>query len=207
MTNLLLKKELKKIYKNLPIKYSDYLSWLDGEKKDYYLISTMNYLLRNETEWNVKGREIYNKTRLKYHASCICEIIKTLKLTDFIVQHEYLPSTWFPKAVLSRKKINLSEKIKFIRSINPSIDLYKFDGVFIFKEEIFDFIEAFADYPFLLSYKSIDIISLNLDLIIKIGPHLSIDFVTLSPSLIKKIISLCDKLNLKYIISSAHKFL
>lgn len=198
MISIILRNELKTYYKKLPIKYDHYINWLDDKevKLLYYIISTTTADIRKREKWNKKGREIYDIDKLDIHVQYISEIINYLNLKKFIVQHEYLPSIWFPKHLIVNKSIN--NKISFIKLVAPNIEIHKFNGGFKVENQASDFIQVFIDYPFLLKYKNIDMLSMELDLIIKVTHHLSIDFVTLNKNLIIEIMDLCDKKNLKF---------
>lgn len=200
MIDLISKEGLMRFYGKLPIEYNDYLKWLDDECIDinYHYLSTENITTRNKNEWNKKGREIYELDKLMEHADRIRELIKMLETKSFIAQHEYSPSAWFPRIIVENAQIE--DKLSFVKSINSSIDIYEFDGGFKIENQLNEFIKKFIDYPYLLKYKNIDIISLDIDLIIKIGSHLSIDFICKNRALIDRIIGFCEKSNLHYIL-------
>ena len=182
----------------LPIQYNNYLCWLDDESENfrYHYIATMNVDIRPKEQWNEKGREIYDRDRLHQHAEYINHIIHELELYDFVIQHEYSPSIWFPTPIIAGKPID--DKIQFVQSINTdNIDINSFSGGFKLEGEPYTFLKTFVDYPFLLRYKNIDIFSTQVDLVVKIGHHLSIDFVTLNKTFMSRIISLCKRMNLR----------
>ncbi|MFC1855610.1 hypothetical protein ACFL2A_03595 [Thermodesulfobacteriota bacterium] len=208
MINILTKDKLESQYKELPIKYYDYLDWLGtdyGSNEEYacqhyYYLFTRSIKFRPRREWDEKGPEIYDADKLSEHVGHVVGIIKELKLKKFIIEHEYGPILWFPKGLLDKKK-PLDEKLKFVQSISPLIDVNNFEGGFYVENSINDiegFIRAFVDYPF-FGGRDIDIISTEIDLVIKIFHHLDIVFITRKKVTIERIINLLRKTNLKII--------
>ncbi len=77
------------------------------------------------------------------------------------------------------------------------IDLDTFDGGFEITNGISGFLKLFVDYPFLLNYKNIDCISLELDLIVKITHHLEVQFISSNVQLMASIQDQCRQNGLK----------
>jgi hypothetical protein len=197
MISIIHKDKLKDIYQQLPIKYDEYLFWLNEEDAniDFYHISTSNIETREMSEWNSKGREIYNENLVGQHAHIINDIIRAKGFENFLAQHEFITSIWFPPDII---KGNLVEgKIAYIQTNAVEIRINEFDGAFKIEGGADDFLAAFIDYPFLLNYKNVDMLSLDQDLVIKIGHHLTIDFVSKNKDLIDDIKNECVEKGLR----------
>jgi hypothetical protein len=216
MTSLITNIDLDEKLKIVPVNYEDYCTWLDGENEnshEYSVVVTNNTDIRDEKEWNTKGREIYNINKLSVHINKIFNIINRLNLSNFIVKHEYKNAIWFPKDLIVDRELSekdkeildikelIDNKMNFIKKTFPNINLYEFNGGFNVKnkEQILDFISIFIDYPFLLSYRDVEMISTEIDLIIKFTHHITVDFITPNKNLIFKIKNLCNQENLTFI--------
>lgn len=197
MISLITKKDLEKYHKILPIRYGNYLAWLDSESNDeYQILSTVNVDIRDRVEWNKAGREVYDAQRLQTHAEKVCEIIRLLELGTFMIQHEYQPGIWLP---IADKYLDNQAIFKF-KALFPGIDMSSYNGGFkITGNDIDKFMKSFIGYPFLLHYKDIDLFSLEIDLVIKITHHLSVDFITLTRRRMHKIAEYCQKVGLNYV--------
>lgn len=201
MLSLISKSDLENLNKTSLIDYDRYLKWLDDEENadsSYHIISTSNVDIREKSEWDEKGREIYDPEKLRIHVAVISNIMTKLGLKVFAAQHEYLPAIWFNKNMLELGLNSniLNNKINFIKSFVPDYDPFTFNGGFLLDGVLFDFMKEFADYPFVLKYRNIDILSLEKDIVIKIGHHLNIDFVTLNIDYLDKIDSSCKANNI-----------
>ena len=197
---------LKDRFKASPFKYDAYLSWLDDDEnrnQDFAIVSTSNYEVHKMEQWNSIGREIYDSEKLSEHVDKIEQILKNISTEKFIIQHEYMPGVWLPNKIIQKMEMNKSfeEKLSSYKRFVGGIDLHGFDGGFEVTKDIGQFLRIFVDYPFLLNYKNIDCISLELDLIMKITHHLEVQFISSNAKLMDSIRDQCHQNNLKIVSS------
>ena len=176
--------------------FQSYLRWLDDEEvgSPFYILSTTNIDVRDRDEWNSKGREIYYRQKLEEHAAWVAKVLDRLALADFFAQHEYRPCLWFPQEIQAADQAQ--EKANQARAWLKGIEPHSFDGGFAISDQISDFLSVFIDYPFLLRYSNIDILSLQKPLILKITHHLTVDFVANAPGLVDEIERDCNTIGL-----------
>lgn len=195
---------LKDYYKTSPVKYESYLSWLDDDEnrnQDFAIVSTSNYEIRGMEQWNSIGREIYDSDKLSEHVDKVEAVLKNIGAEKFIVQHEYAPAVWLPYKIIQKLELNgnLAERLSSYKQFIKGVDLNGFDGGFEVTKDISGFLRLFVDYPFLLNYKNIDCISLELNLILKITHHLEVQFISSDAKLLASIQGQCHQNNLKII--------
>lgn len=196
------KNQLSDIYRTVPMQYELYLQWLDEEdpNQSFFIVSTYNYDIHDRELWNTLGREIYDAKRLAEHASKIIAITNIIGAKAFIIQHEYSPGVWFPDSIT--KNIDTleiaNERVSNIQKSLPRIHLDVFDGAFEIADEFPKLMTLFIDYPFLFKYKNIDLISKDLDLIIKITNHLDVQFITQDSALANAIKRECFRNHLPF---------
>lgn len=187
----------KQLSDKLALNYSDYLDWLDDIGPDnFFRVATTNVNVRNKEDWYNLGREVYDKSLLIEHCSKLIEVISKLNISEFVAEHEYKQFKWLPENNINMCKYNEVKTylIKYIKSCS----IEGLDSKLFISQGLSEFLPIFIDYPFLLKYRNIDLISLDISLIIQISHHLSVDFISSDRSLIEQIISLCNSVGLGY---------
>ena len=97
------------------------------------------------------------------------------------VNHDDKDMKWFPDSQQNLK--NLRELFRNHGIPNDFIGVISFS-----KHELLQYFEDLVSYPYLLSYKNLDISNSELPIIIKITSHLSLDLLSTEISLLEKIL-------------------
>lgn len=108
-------------------------------------------------------------------------VIKLDNGFSWIINHDDKDMSWFP---------NENDNLETLRRIFKTNNIkYNFKGVLILdKEELLDITQDIMSYPYILLYKNLDISHSELQFIIKITSHLTIDLLSTDKELLRKII-------------------
>lgn len=173
------------------LKYPSYLDWLgdDAESETFHIASTCNVDLFPNSSWERDGREQYDRGRLTDHAQIVADALAEEHLDAFIARHEDRVARWFPSELQQIQTVG--KALGWAKSHTPEIDPHSFDGGWEIDGEVRDFIAAFIDYPFLLRYANIDLVSCQVELVVKITHHLDIQFISSDRDLVARIAESC----------------
>lgn len=184
------KTNFQKKIQNAKIDFISYEEWMDKEdskKQNFAITTTSNVLVRDKKDWNIKGREIYDKNRLNKHAELVIGFLEKCNNKNFIIKHEGDLSSWFPKPIVSKSKnsTDLKRKISFLNKRSKNFDTEE-EVAFLVKEDITDFILMFMDYSYLMNYKDLEFFSLDDSFVMIFSSHLKVDFITDNKRFYKK---------------------
>lgn len=191
---ILQKKELAERLKIIQFPYNLYLQWLDDEicADEFHVVSVSDTEVRDVKAWNILGREIYDEEKLLRFTNKILLLLAQIESKNFIIQHEYQPAPWFPKAFFNKLNNHFLAKFLQLKTLLPKFHI--FDGGFEANDDIGAFLSLFIDYPFLFKYKSIDCFSLDEPMVMKITHHLDVQFISQNVTSLKNLMNFCAKI-------------
>lgn len=99
----------------------------------------------------------------------------------WIVSHEDKDVKWF---------VDDEDNLASLRSlfrVNSINNFYR-GSLLCLQEDLFEFSRDLVSYPYVLSYKNLDISHTRLPIVIKITDHLTIDLLSVDESLLKRIV-------------------
>jgi hypothetical protein len=169
--------ELFELHKQLTFGYQEYLDWLDEvHPNQFYGVSTYHINVANIDAAGIVSSVKYDSSSLIEHANIVSQIACGLTQDKFLVEHEYKQLKWFPLDVVSDYS---KSKIQFLTKNSGLKNIDDMDFPFLLDNSLLNpFLKTFIDYPYLLSYKDIDVLAIRSNFILKIGHHLNLDFVT-----------------------------
>jgi hypothetical protein len=158
--------------------HADYVAWLDddgGAKGAFHVLSTSSCETRPRSEWNALGRERYDRALVVKHAAVIGEALEAMRLRHFVVEHACSPTIWFPRHLSPAER--LGGRLDYFRRLLPGDALFEFDGGFEVGGDVGELLAQLIDYPYLMRYRDVDLISLEAPILAKVSHHLSVDFI------------------------------
>lgn len=166
---------------------ADYIEYLPYDKEHYLhsldeeFYSAVNWYGYSVQETETKeGNVSQSKGRLEMVLKNV--ISKLDNGQNWVVNHDDKDLRWFP---------NDDNNLKAIRSLFEVNDIpNSFIGALIaLKEDLFNISHNLVSYPYDLSYKNLDISHSELQFVIKVTSHLTIDLLSTDKNLLEKVVS------------------
>jgi hypothetical protein len=162
--------------KMLPYEREHYIDFLDDD-------------FDSETKWNAISLQMNSENEennLSKFVDVFELILKNviLKLDSgisWIINHDDKDMKWF---------LNDKNNLEALRSVfkqNNIQDTYK-GSLILDKDDLFELAQDLISYPYVLSYKNLDISHSKLPFILKITSHLTIDLLCMDKELLRKVI-------------------
>jgi len=169
---------------NLPYNKEHYFDFLDDDLDDSHFWSAVSFQTTNNNESTVSLK----------HVSVLETLFKQIILqldsgSPWIVNHFYKDFDWFP---------NNDENLNSLRTLfkeNKIQNTYR-GALSFMADDLIKFANNLILYPYILSYRDLDISHTELPFIIKITNHLTIDLFCTDKLVLRKVINDNSLINL-----------
>lgn len=143
-----------------------------------------------ETKWCAVSIQMSNEDK-KNSLSKFIEVFEAIfknvisKLdngTSWIINHDDKDMKWF---------LNDKDNLKALRTVfkNNNVQDTFVGSLILEKDDLLELAQDFISYPYVLSYKDLDISHSKMPFIIKITSHLTIDLLSMDKELLRKIVN------------------
>ena len=150
----------------------------------FFTVGSSTAGVRARAEWNTLGREIHDVVQVEQHARIVSDILLQLELTDFLVQHTVPEALWF-RGNTQGNSSRFTSILTYLDGRGVVQDFSRWQGAFLVRDEIADFLRHFVDYPFLFRYHDLEVLSTQAPLVMIINHHLCIEHTSPSKVLIE----------------------
>jgi hypothetical protein len=160
----------------LPYNREQYLDFLDDDSISLIEWYAVSFQFDND------GKEYGLSRSVDVFESLFKNLISTLDDGSFwIINHDDKDMNWFP---------NDKDNLTSLRTLFEQNNVQNtFRGSLIFmKNDLFKFAKDLISYPYVLSYKNLDISHSKLQFVVKITSHLTIDLLSTDKMLLRKIV-------------------
>lgn len=170
------------VYRSVPW-LTDYMCWQNEEpSKPYHLMSTSHITLNERSQWASLGREIYDRSLVEIHADMVATVLDSHALDSFLIQHECGPRKWIPPGCqLHASAPHVADFLDKCTSEKQSTET---EGLLQVEHETSLTMSSLLDYAFLLKYMQLDMLSTQIELVVKLTHHLDVQFISTSRELL-----------------------
>lgn len=188
-------RRLSDIRDHLPFPYRDYTLLHDRDEiasSPFLSIGSSTAKLRPRCEWNTLGREVYDSEAIEHHAAFVSHILQDMTLTEFLLQHVVPDALWF-RGNIQGVGDRVGAALTYLQSRGVAVDFSVWQGGFVVRGESTEFLKHFVDYPYLLNYYDLEMLSTQAPLMMELNHHLGIVYtsnnITLMEGLRARIVS------------------
>jgi hypothetical protein len=160
--------------KKMSFQYEKYIEWLDSDSIEGYLVDYKKLICEDEMKVtrNVNEKFDFSKS-LKSSVEEIGETWRQLFVDNtWLVFHEYKQMSWIPqKYVYSNYANSFRNEL-----IENGVDISSIDkiGGFRIVGDLSNVLSLFFQYSYIFSYRDIDVLNSQSDILIKIDHHLGL---------------------------------